>query len=189
MDIVIEDPRLNPILEKVRAGARLSAEDGAVLEGSADLLAVGYMANLVRERLHGAAAYFSMEAGEAAGYGGADGRVARLIELRDRQDAGAGIAAFAAVEAGASGFLEMRSVAVARLMLDNVLHIRVPVAAMTPAVAQIALRFGADDWDASGSVARAEIVRLIRAAGREPAERDEMYRAVVGREAAFPVLA
>ena len=50
---VIEDPRLKPILEKVEAGQRLPYEDGVALYQTSDILSVGYMANLVRERLHG----------------------------------------------------------------------------------------------------------------------------------------
>src|SRR6476659_8117623 len=60
MEIVIEDPRLRPILDKVRAGERLSPEDGLVLYRTPDLLAVGYMANLVRERMHGDVTYFNV---------------------------------------------------------------------------------------------------------------------------------
>ena len=53
MEIVIDDPRLKPILAKVEAGQRLSYDDGVTLFETSDILAVGYMANLVRERLHG----------------------------------------------------------------------------------------------------------------------------------------
>jgi len=60
MEIVIEDPRLCPILDKVRAGERLSYEDGITLYRTSDILALGYMANLVRERLHGDVTYFNV---------------------------------------------------------------------------------------------------------------------------------
>jgi aminodeoxyfutalosine synthase len=49
---------LAPILEKVEAGERLSVEEGAALYRSNDLLALGAMANLVRERLHGDNTYY-----------------------------------------------------------------------------------------------------------------------------------
>ena len=52
-----EDQRLVPILEKVTAGERLSFEDGVTLYESNDLLAIGYMANMVRERKHARCAY------------------------------------------------------------------------------------------------------------------------------------
>ena len=49
----VDDARLKPVLEKVRAAERLTYEDGLALYRSPDILAVGYMANLVRERMHG----------------------------------------------------------------------------------------------------------------------------------------
>ncbi len=60
MEIHIEDPRLRPILAKVEADERLSFEDGVALFRSSDLLALGYMANLVRERKHGNVTWFNV---------------------------------------------------------------------------------------------------------------------------------
>ena len=53
-----EDKALAPLEEKVRAQERLSFEDGVLLWNSFDLLGVGYLANIVRERLHGDKTYF-----------------------------------------------------------------------------------------------------------------------------------
>jgi len=53
MQVLFEDPRLTPVRQKVEAGERLSFEDGVTLYRTHDILAVGYLANLVRERLHG----------------------------------------------------------------------------------------------------------------------------------------
>ena len=60
MPVVIDDPRLIPIRSKVEAGERLSFEDAVTLYRSNDILAVGYLANLVRERLHGNTTYFNV---------------------------------------------------------------------------------------------------------------------------------
>src|SRR5580658_2028516 len=60
MQAIIEDSRLKPILEKVEAGIRLSYEDGLAMYRSSDILSLGYMANLVRERLHGSTTYFNV---------------------------------------------------------------------------------------------------------------------------------
>ena len=49
---------LAAIKDKVLAGRRLSFEDGVTLFKSHDLLAIGHLANIVRERMHGDAAYF-----------------------------------------------------------------------------------------------------------------------------------
>ncbi len=57
---VTDDPALEPIAEKVAAGQRLSFEDGLSLYRSADILAIGWMANSVRERLHGDLAFFNV---------------------------------------------------------------------------------------------------------------------------------
>ena len=48
-----QDARLEPVAKKVLAGERLSAEDGLALYESHDLLAVGWLANYVREKKHG----------------------------------------------------------------------------------------------------------------------------------------
>ena len=55
-----DDANLRPIAAKVQAGERLSFEDGVALYRSGDILAVGWLANLVRERMHGNTAYFNV---------------------------------------------------------------------------------------------------------------------------------
>ena len=54
----VAESGLGDLLEKVLAGARLSAEDGLTLYRHPDLLAVGVLANEVREKLHGNVAYY-----------------------------------------------------------------------------------------------------------------------------------
>ena len=92
----------------------------------------------------------------------------------------------------------LRTHAVARLMLDNIAHIKAFWIATGVEVAQLALWFGADDLD--GTVQEEKIYhmagartpeimttgairRLIRAAGREPVERDTLYNVVTGPDA------
>src|SRR6516162_4761039 len=55
-----DDPRLKPICDKALAGRRLSAADALALYRSPDILAVGWMANAVRERMHGDNTYFNV---------------------------------------------------------------------------------------------------------------------------------
>src|SRR6266481_1320616 len=55
-----DDARLQPIAEKVLAHQRLSFDDAVTLYQSPDILAVGWLANQVRERLHGNVAYFNV---------------------------------------------------------------------------------------------------------------------------------
>jgi aminodeoxyfutalosine synthase len=56
----ITDARLEPIAQKVLAGERLGADDGLALFQSHDLLAVGWLANHVREQRHGDICYFNV---------------------------------------------------------------------------------------------------------------------------------
>jgi len=369
----LDDPRLEPIAGKVLAGDRLSFEDGVVLYGSHDLLAIGYLANHVREKLHGRRTYFNVnrhinhtnvcvascklcafgrkpdapgaytmaldEAFAQAGRGwteaitefhivgglhgdlpfdyyvdllrglkdrfpsvhlkaftaveigyfahitrksireiletlkdaglgslpgggaeifapavrrvicdhkigahtwlkvhriahelglhsnatmlyghieSAEDRVDHLLQLRSLQERTHGFQTFiplafhpANTELGklvpwseTSGFMDLKNVAIARLLLDNFPHIKAYWIMMTPRVAQVALRFGADDLDgtvveekiyhdAGAStpqvMTREEITRLIREAGCEPIERDTLYRPVTRTETTVAV--
>jgi len=365
-----DDPRLTSIYEKVLAGTRLSAEDGLVLYQTGDILAVGWMANCVRERLHGDKTYFNVnrhinptnvciaacrlcafgrkkdtpgaytmaleEAFQtaASGYteavtefhivgglhpdlpfqyfldlvsglkerfpqvhlkaftmvevaylakraklsiaetlkqlkaagvdslpgGGAeifadrvrhiicdhkiDGdqwldtarlahqiglksnatmlyghvendedRVDHLLKLRTLQDETGGFQTFIPLAfhpdntplehlPRTTGMLDIKQIAVSRLVLDNFPHIKAYWQMLTPKIAQIALRFGADDLDGTvieekiyhdagattpQGMRRQELMRLIREAGREPIERDTMYRPVVRTETSVTV--
>lgn len=92
-----------------------------------------------------------------------------------------------------SGFDDLRNLAVARLFFDNVPHIKTHWIMVTPALSQTALAFGVNDLE--GTVVRekiyheagahtaqamslAEILRLIRGAGKVPAERDSFYNII-----------
>src|SRR5207248_5364295 len=54
------DSRLTSIKDRVLARERLSADDALALYRSADILAVGWLANHVRERMHGDKTYFNV---------------------------------------------------------------------------------------------------------------------------------
>jgi len=58
MEKFIEQVGFESILAKVNTGERLSYEDGLTLYNSNEILAIGYLANLVRNRLNGDKAYF-----------------------------------------------------------------------------------------------------------------------------------
>src|SRR5437588_4732747 len=55
-----DDPRLQPVAEKVDSRERLDASDALALYRSPDILAIGWLANSVRERLHGDTTYFNV---------------------------------------------------------------------------------------------------------------------------------
>ena len=85
-------------------------------------------------------------------------RVDHLVRLRALQDDTGGFQTFiplafhpanTALEhiPTTTGFLDLKMIAVSRLMLDNISHIKAYWIMMTPRIAQIAQRFGADDLD------------------------------------------
>jgi len=92
-----------------------------------------------------------------------------------------------------TGFDDLRNLAVGRLFLDNFEHIKTHWIMVTPAVSQIALHFGVNDIE--GTVVRekiyhavgadtpqgmtlAQLLTLIRGAGKQPAERDSFYHVI-----------
>jgi len=141
-------------------------------------------------------------------------RVDHLVRLREVQDRTGGFQTYIPLAfhpdntslshiPKTTGYDDLRNIAVARLMLDNIPHIKAYWVMMSEAVAQIALRFGADDLDGtvveekiyheagaktSQALRRGELLRLIREAGREPQERDTLYRPVQRTETAFTIL-
>ena len=58
-EIRVDDPKLQPVAEKVSAGERLSFDDGCALYASRDIHGIGRLANFVREKLQGNVAYFN----------------------------------------------------------------------------------------------------------------------------------
>lgn len=59
-DFRLIDSALAPVAEKVLAGERLDGDEGLLLATTHDLLGVGRLANLVRERLHGDRTYYNI---------------------------------------------------------------------------------------------------------------------------------
>jgi aminodeoxyfutalosine synthase len=132
-------------------------------------------------------------------------RVDHLIRLRELQDETGGFQtliplAFHPENTGlshitkASILMDLRTMALSRLMLDNFPHIKAYWIMLGIKTAQVALSFGADDIDGTvvhekiyhdaGSdspqeLTVAELRRLIEEAGRIPVERDTLYHEVV----------
>jgi aminodeoxyfutalosine synthase len=131
-------------------------------------------------------------------------RIDHLLRLRELQDETGGLQTFIPLAfhpdntglshiAKPSGTMDLRTIAVSRLMLDNIPHIKAYWIMLGVGTAQIALSYGADDID--GTV-RHELIyhdagaetpeilsvdsirRLIEEAGREPVERDTLYHRV-----------
>ncbi|MEZ6064212.1 MAG: aminofutalosine synthase MqnE [Planctomycetaceae bacterium] len=132
-------------------------------------------------------------------------RIDHLLRLRDLQDETGGFQTFIPLAfhpehtgldhlPKPTGQMDLRMIALSRLMLDNFDHIKAYWIMLGEATAQVALGFGADDLD--GTVVHELIYHdagaktpeglsverlhgMIREAGREPVERDTLYRRVV----------
>src|SRR5499425_1397345 len=59
-ELFLTDQTLKPIADRVLASERLSFDDGVQLYRSPDLLAVGWLANHVREKKHGNITYYNV---------------------------------------------------------------------------------------------------------------------------------
>jgi len=136
-------------------------------------------------------------------------RMEHLAMLRDLQDETGGYLAYIPLayhpdnnELGitlgrtglaTSGFDDLKNLAVGRLFLDNIDHIKSHWIMVTPFVSQLSLHFGVNDLE--GTVVREKIyheagahtdqamsldaiLQLIRGAGKEPVERDSFYRVI-----------
>ncbi|HEV3407171.1 MAG TPA: aminofutalosine synthase MqnE, partial [Gaiellaceae bacterium] len=130
-------------------------------------------------------------------------RVDHLLRLRDLQDETGGFLAFIPLAfhpentvferrgwTFTAGSDDLKMIAVSRLLLDNIPHVKAYWIMMGLPLTQVALHFGAND--VQGTVVREEIfhaagaqteteqkveelVRTIRAAGRVPVQRDTLY--------------
>jgi aminodeoxyfutalosine synthase len=127
--------------------------------------------------------------------------VDHMLKIRDLQDETGGETAFIPLAfhpthtqmddlPGPTGYQDLKIIAVARLLLDNVKAIKSYWIMISPRIAQVSLNFGANDID--GTVREEKIyhfagattpmiqeqndlLRMIREAGRTPVERDTVY--------------
>ncbi len=131
-------------------------------------------------------------------------RLEHLLALRNLQDQTKGFLCFIPLPflpqksylkeiAPTTGFEDLKMIAVSRLMLDNIPHIKAYWIFLGLKLAQVALHFGADDLhgtvyeekisefsgqEGEKALSREEIERVIREAGFQPVERDALYRPV-----------
>jgi aminodeoxyfutalosine synthase len=132
-------------------------------------------------------------------------RIDHLTRLRELQDETGGFQTFIPLAfhpdntklahiKKPSSLVDLRTMAVSRLMLDNFPHIKAYWIMLGMGTAQAALAYGADDidgtvrheliyHDAGADTPEAltvdQLCRLIREAGREPVERDTLYHRIV----------
>ena len=92
-----------------------------------------------------------------------------------------------------TGYEDLKNIAIGRLFLDNIPHVKTHWPMVTPFLSQIALAFGCDDVEGTVVYERiyheagastemhmpyAGLVQLIRGAGKRPVERNSLYQAV-----------
>jgi len=131
----------------------------------------------------------------------AEDRVDHLLALRDLQDETGGFDCFVPLSfhpentrlshlPRCGGRLDLQVIATARLLLDNIAHIKAYWVMLGEKLAQVAQHFGADDLDgtiidervtraagggAGRGMTRSRLEYLIREAGRRPVLRDTLY--------------
>lgn len=131
-------------------------------------------------------------------------RVDHLLRLRELQDETGGLQTFIPLAfhpentglahiTKASGPMDLRTIAMSRLLLDNIPHVKAYWIMLGLGTAQVALSYGADDLDGTvrheliyhdagaetpEMLSVEDIRQLIEEAGREPVERDTLYRRV-----------
>jgi aminodeoxyfutalosine synthase len=101
-----------------------------------------------------------------------------------------------------TGNLDLRMIALSRILLDNFDHVKAYWIMLGEKIAQVALRFGADDIDGTvvheliyhdagaktpEGMSVEQLHRLIREAGRIPMERDTLYRQVIREGASWRI--
>jgi aminodeoxyfutalosine synthase len=135
----------------------------------------------------------------------ASDRVAHMEMLRDLQDETGGFQAFIPLAfqtensnlkldiKGTSGLDDLKTLAIARIFLDNFDHIKAYWIMLGEKIAQVSLAFGVNDLDGTvieekighdagaqtpQSLTKDGIIRLIRKAGKTPVERDTLYHPI-----------
>jgi aminodeoxyfutalosine synthase len=206
-------------LEDVLIGLREAGLD-TMPGGGAEVFSPGVRATIADKKLsgeeyievHRAAHRLGIRSNTTMLYGHVEtveDRMHHLTMLRDLQDETGGYLAYIPLayhpdnnELGVtlgrtglatSGFDDLKNLAVGRLYLDNIEHIKSHWIMVTPAMSQVGLSFGVNDLE--GTVVREKIyheagahtaqamtlsaiLRLIRGAGKVPAERDSFYNVI-----------
>jgi aminodeoxyfutalosine synthase len=139
----------------------------------------------------------------------ADDRIEHLAMLRSLQDETGGFLTYiplayhpdhnelgeelGRVGTATTAYEDLKNIAVGRLFLDNIPHVKTHWPMVTPFLSQIALSFGCDDVEGTVVYERIyheagattemhmryhDLVALIRGAGRQPVERDSLYHPI-----------
>ena len=194
----------------------MSAGLGSMPGGGAEILVEEVRAKICPEKISGARWLEIIRLAHLAGlktnatmlYGHVEtcaDRVAHMEMLRRLQDETGGFQAFIPLAfqpenselklaiKGTSGLDDLKTLAIARIFLDNFDHIKAYWVMLGEKIAQVSLAFGVNDLDGTvveekighdagaaspQSLSKNGIINLIRKADKIPVERDTLYRAL-----------
>lgn len=171
------------LIGKVEKGERLDYDAGVRMMNSQDILALGYMANIVRERKNGSQTFFIVDKqfqdsnvhDATMFYGNLESRKERIdqiLQLRAVQDQTGEYLSFRpqsynpkdtliegtmGVET-TTGIEDLKMLAISRILLDNFDHIKVSWVMLGPKLTQVSLAFGVDELE--GNIVEARISHL-----------------------------
>lgn len=183
------------LIEKVEKGERLDHDAGVRLMDSQDILALGYMANIVRERKNGNQTYFIVNRhfnypnvhDATMLYGNMESteeRIDQMLQLRALQDQTGEFLSFIPLSdypkdkklegtmgvGTTTGIEDLKVLAISRILLDNFDHLKAKWIMLGLKLTQVSLAFGVDDLDGNGVTKRA-MIHMIQKAGRDAVER------------------
>ena len=196
MPSLFASSELFDLIEKVEKGERLDHDAGVRMMNSQDILALGYMANIVRERKNGNQTYFIVNQQVTCTnvhdatmiYGhlkSAEERIDHLFRLRALQDQTGEFRSFIPLSdypkdtklegtmgvGTTTGIEDLKVLAISRILLDNFDHIKASWIMLGLKLTQVSLAFGVDDLVGNGVTKRA-LMHMIQKAGRDAVERD-----------------
>jgi cyclic dehypoxanthinyl futalosine synthase len=179
----------------------MTHDEALTLLRSTDLVGIGFRADALRKQLHpepvASYALNTQDNGPSANVedqtaklqltpqSTPEQRLSSLDALRTQQEATGQFLCFTVIAHGDVTASEyMKVLAISRLYLDNIFHAQIPVASMDTKLAQVAIRFGANDLGAvtledtgdRKAVTEEQVRRLIRDAGLTPKQRDNSFR-------------
>lgn len=181
MPSLFASSELSDLIKKVEKGERLDRDAGVRLMNSQDILALGYMANIVRERKNGNLTYFRVNGHFTNGhqatmvYGtmeASEQRIDHLLQLRALQDQTSQFLSFLPLSydpkdtllegtmgAGTTtGIEDLKVLAISRILLDNFDHIKAFWIMLGLKLTQVSLAFGVDDLE--GNVVETRISQV-----------------------------
>ncbi|MGI6119784.1 MAG: FO synthase [Desulfosporosinus sp.] len=195
MSSLFAQSELFDLIEKVEKGERINRDAGVRMMNSKDILALGYMANIVRERKNGNLTYYMVNGqynytnvhDAIMLYGNiksAEERIDRILHFRALQDQTNEFLSFtplfdypkdAKLEpmgTETTGLEDLKMLAISRILLDNYDHIKALWIMVGLKLTQVSLAFGVDYLEG-------KVVEQINDSGGSETSREMTKRAMI----------